>query len=289
MGYRLWSFIANSAWIAFGSALFAFALQFLVIPHEFMEGGVTGIALLLKYGLNIPPWLTLLLFNVPLLILGWRWTGATGVAYTIVGSSAFTLFLWIAEGLAHRGWLLPLRVEDDFLLAALYAGLTTGLGLGIVLRYGGSTGGTMLLARLAQRLFGWKYGHVILFFDVLVIGVSVFFLPMENVLYTLIMAFVSSKVIDFITQAAYSAKAITVFTKLSAPLAERLLRDTERGLTLYQARGGYTGDEMEVLYCVVSRSELNRFKNIVKTVDPMAFMTVHDVQEVLGEGFQAHG
>jgi len=285
---RVWEFASNSVMVACGSAIFAGGVQFMIIPHEFMEGGATGVALLLKYGLNFPPWLTLLLFNVPLLVMAWRWTGAAGVSYTVVGSAAFSLFLWAAEQLVDAGWLLSLQTEDDLLLAGLYAGLTTGIGLGTVLRFGGSTGGTTLLARLLQRLFGWKYGNVILVTDVAVIGFALFFLPVENVLYTLVMVFVSSKVIDFMTEAHHSTKAVTVMTKRSPELTERLLKETERGLTLFPAKGGYSGDEMEVLYCVISRSELNRFKRIVRSVDPQAFMTVHSVQEVLGEGFRAH-
>jgi len=281
-------FIINCLFISLGSALFAFGLQYFAIPNNFMEGGITGIALLLKYRLHISPWLTILIVNIPLLLATWKWTGTSGAAYTLVGGASFPIFLYIAEIMYYNLGVPPFQTNQDDLLVAVIAGITTGAGLGIVLRYGGSTGGTVLVARLAHHLFGWRQGRVILFFDVLVIGISVLFIPMEKILYTLIMVFIASKVIDFVIQEAYSAKGITVFSQNPSLLAEHIKAEMERGLTLYQAKGGYTGNAIEVIYCVVSRSEVHRFKGIVKQLDPTAFLIVHDVQEVLGEGFWEH-
>ncbi|WP_240941594.1 YitT family protein [Paenibacillus sp. HB172176] len=279
-------FIGHCLLISLGSALFAFSLQYFVIPNAFMEGGVTGISLLLKYSLDVPPWLTVALFNIPLFLAAWRLTGRNGAAFTLVGAAAFSLFLWLAEAVHVEG-LIESAGNDD-LLTALYAGVTSGAGLGIVLRYGGSTGGSALIARLTQHLFGWKHGHVILAMDIAVIGFSVFYVSLDKLLYTLVMVFITARVIDFVTQEAYSAKAITVFTRVPGLLSERITEETERGFTLYKAKGGFTGNEMDVVYCVVSRSEVHQFKRMVKALDPKAFLIVHDVQEVLGEGFRAH-
>jgi uncharacterized membrane-anchored protein YitT (DUF2179 family) len=274
--------------IGLGSALFAFSIQFLVIPNAFMEGGITGVSLLLNYGLHISPWVTMAAVNVPLFLLFWRIKGTAGAAYTVVGAASFNLFLWIAEVIYEAGIIPSVHTGEDHLLAALYAGVVSGLGLGVVLRYGGSTGGTALISQITQHAFGWKHGTVILAFDIAVIGLSIFFLPIENLLYTLVMVFISARVIDVVTHEARSAKACTVFTKDPAYLSECIMRETERGCTLYKAKGAYTGNEMEVLYCVVSRSEIHKLKRMVKACDPSAFLVVHDVREVLGEGFSAH-
>jgi uncharacterized membrane-anchored protein YitT (DUF2179 family) len=272
--------------ILLGSAVYAFGLHYFVISNEFMEGGVTGFALLLNYVFGLPPSWSTLCLNIPLFALGWKAFGKSGIILTIVGTVGLSFFLWVMEQLIRYRWLTPFTTVNDYILAALYAGVFTGLGLGIVLRFGGTTGGTDIIARLGKKYRSWSEGQVILAIDVLVIGSSLLFLPQEKVLYSLVMVFVASRMIDFITKGAYAAKAFTVFTRHSSVLAERITRELERGLTLYKAAGGYSRTEMDVVYCVVSRTEMRKMKALIRSVDPNAFIIIHDVQEVLGEGFK---
>lgn len=268
-----------------GAAVFAFSLHFFVIPSQLMEGGLAGIALLLKYTLDVSPWMTTLLINLALLAASWKVLGRRSVLYTIMGAGAFSLSLWIFEVLPMFKNLMVYDPSEDILLTALYAGLSTGLGIGMVLRYGGSTGGSALIARMLQHTAGWKQGTVILVLDIVVIGISLLYLSIEKVLYSLVMVFVTSRAIDFVTQGAHSAKAVTVFTQMSSQLAACITKELGRGLTLYSAKGGFTLREMDVVYCIVSRSEVHRLKQLVNSLDPEALLIVHDVQEVHGEGF----
>lgn len=278
--------VKNILPVLLGSAVYAFALHYFVIPNELMEGGITGIALLLNYAAGLPPSVTTLALNIPLFFLGWRFMDRQQMALTIVGTSAVSFFLWIMEVLIASGWITPFESKQDYLLATLYAGVTIGIGLGIVFRFGGTTGGSDIIARVGNKLRGWSMGQVILAFDFAVIAASLLYIPREKVLYTLVAVFVASRTIDFITEGAYSAKEFTIITELGDELSAVITRELERGVTLFPAKGAYSQRVKNVVYCVVSRSEVRRLKTLVRSVDPRAFMIISDVHDVLGEGFK---
>lgn len=272
--------------IAVGTAICAFGLHYFVIPNELMEGGVTGVALLLKYAFDMPPSMTNLIINIPLFYLGWRAFGRESMFFTIFGTVSLSFFLWVMEILIKLGWIVPFATKQDYILAALYAGVTIGAGLGIVFRSGGTTGGSDILARFIQKKKGVSVGRVILFIDVIVIASSLLYIPKEKVLYTLVTVFIGSKMIDFITEGTHSAKAFTVITNHSEEMAACITKEMERGVTLFPAKGAYSKMDKEVLYCVVYRHEMKQFKDLVRKMDPRAFIIINEVHEVLGEGFK---
>ncbi|GAA3405111.1 YitT family protein [Paenibacillus hodogayensis] len=272
--------------IALGTAVYAFALHYFVIPNELMEGGVTGISLLLNYALDWPISITTLALNVPLFLLGWKTIGKSAMLYTVIGALTLSLFLRLMEVAIGHGWIVPFRAEHDFFLATLYAGLTLGIGLGIVFRFGGTTGGTDIIASLLSRTRGWSIGQVILAVDVLVIGSSLLYIPKEKVLYTLVAVFIASRTIDFITEGAYSAKAFTIISDEGDRIAEAITQEMDRGVTLFAAKGAYSQSGKNVVYSVVARQETRKLKGIVKSIDPQAFIVISDVHDVLGEGFR---
>jgi uncharacterized membrane-anchored protein YitT (DUF2179 family) len=271
--------------IAVGAAVYAFGLHYFIIPNAFMEGGLTGIALLLYYALDIPPSLTTLVLNLPLFYLGWRHLGKNAMVLTIIGVLALSLSLWIMEMLIKLEAVVPIRIEDA-LLATLYAGVTLGTGLGLVFRAGGTTGGVDIVARLGNRFLGWSIGRMLMVIDGAVIAGSLFYIPLEKVLYTLVVVFISTRVIDFIQDGAYAAKSFMIITDLPEAVTEAIDRELERGATWIQARGSYTGKNKQIVYCVVSRQESRRLQALVKRIDPRAFIVISDVHDVLGEGFR---
>nr|WP_150959824.1 YitT family protein [Aneurinibacillus sp. XH2] len=271
--------------IVLGTAIYAFGLHYFVIPNELMEGGMTGVSLLINYALGIPPSLTTLVLNVPLFLVGWRVFGNQAMALTVLGTLFLSFFLWTMEMLIGYGWIIPLAGEDYFLVT-LYAGVTLGAGLGVVFRFGGTTGGSDILARIINKRKGWSMGQIILAIDVLVIGSSLLYIPKEKVLYTIVVVFIASKMIDFVTEGAYAAKAFTIVTENGELLAHRVTSELERGVTIFPAKGAYSRKDKEVLYCVVARQEARRLKMIIRSVDPTAFIIIADVQDVLGEGFK---
>ncbi|MDT9725486.1 YitT family protein [Xylanibacillus composti] len=269
-----------------GTAIYAFGIHFFLIPNQFMEGGLTGIALLLNYTLDIPPSYTTLILNIPLFYVGWRYFGGRTMLYTVVCTIALSVFLWLMERCIRLGWIVPFQTEHDFFLATLYAGVTIGTGLGLVFRFGGTTGGVDIIARIVNKKRGLSMGQIILMIDVLVIGSSYFYIAGEMILYTLVMVFISSRIIDFIQEGAYAAKAFTIITDHPEEISKKIGQELDRGATLFHAKGSYTKQAKEVVYCVVYRNEVRRMRILVRAIDPRAFMIVHDVQDVMGEGFK---
>ncbi|MBN3527587.1 YitT family protein [Paenibacillus apiarius] len=272
--------------ITLGTAVYAFGLIYFIIPNQLMEGGVTGVTVLLNYAAGIQPSLSTLLLNIPLFAIGWRALGSKQMVYSVYGVLSLTLFLWLFEQAVARHWIIPFQTEHDFILATLYAGVTLGTGLGIVFRFGGTTGGVDILARMANRRLGISMGQFILFLDIFIIGAALFYIPKEKILYTLVAVFISSKMIDFIQEGAYAAKAFTVITDHSDQIADIITQEMERGVTLVPVIGAYSREPKQMVYCVVSRTEIRRFKTLVKEIDPRAFIVVNDVHDVLGEGFR---
>jgi len=205
---------------------------------------------------------------------------------SIYGTVSLAFFLGLLEKMIAEGWIVPFRTENDYILAVLYAGVTIGAGLGIVFRFGGTTGGADILARIASKLRGWSMGQIILTLDAIIIAVSLIYIPKEKVLYTLVSVFIASKVIDFIQEGAYAAKAFSIYTDHSTTMGATITQEMERGVTLYAAQGAYSGNKKQVVYCVVARHEMRRMKTIIRSIDPHAFIVISDVHDVLGEGFK---
>ncbi|MDT3426791.1 uncharacterized membrane-anchored protein YitT (DUF2179 family) [Paenibacillus forsythiae] len=283
---KLASIIKTVAPIMLGTAVYAFGLLYFIIPNQLMEGGVTGVTILLNYGFHIPVFLTTLLLNLPLFLLGWKVLGARQIVYTGVGIGSLSFFLWLFERMIALGWFNPFQTEHDFILASLYAGVTLGLGLGIVFRFGGTTGGVDIVARIWGRRFGWSMGQVILVTDVVIIGSSLLYIPREKILYTLVAVFIASRVIDFIQEGAYAAKAFTIISDFGQEIAELITKEMERGVTLIPSIGAYSKQAKHMVYCIVSRQEIRQLSRLVKSVDPRAFVIISDVHDVQGEGFR---
>ncbi|MBO2943157.1 YitT family protein [Paenibacillus sp. F411] len=269
-----------------GTAVYAFGLLYFIIPNELMEGGVTGITVLLNYAFGVSPSLSTIIINVPIFLLGMKILGGQQSIYTGIGIVSLTFFLWILEVAIHSGWIVPFRTEQDYILASLYAGVTLGAGLGIVFRFGGTTGGSDIIARILNRRFGFSMGQVILGLDILIIGVSILYIPLAKILYTLVTVFIASRVIDFIQDGAYAAKAFTIISDQAPAIADKITSELDRGVTLIPVVGGYSREARQMAYCVVSRQEIRRLNSIAKSLDPRAFIIVSDVHDVHGEGFK---
>ncbi len=275
MKIRLSSIIA----IIIGTAIVGFGINAFNIPNGLAEGGITGVSIIIKL---LVPYLdqgiVYLLLNIPLFLIGWKVLGRTAFIYTIIGTLSLSAFFSLF------GFLLHPEPMKDTLLASLFAGVIAGAGLGIIFRFGGTTGGVDIIARLLQKYFGISMGRTLFFGDLLVIGASLIYLSKESAMYTLVAVFVAARVIDFFQDGAYAGKALTIISEKAEQIAEHIL-SVGRGVTILSGKGAYSGSEKEIVYVVVSRNEIIRFKGMVQEIDPHAFIIVNDVHEVLGEGF----
>ncbi|MEH7331363.1 YitT family protein [Neobacillus drentensis] len=273
--------IKNILFILLGAAIFSFGLVNFNMQNKLAEGGFTGITLLLYFLWKLDPSITNLLLNIPLFIIGWKLLGRNVFLYTIIGTVGVSIFLWI-----FQRYPLEMPLKSDLTLAALFAGVFAGIGLGIIFRFGGTTGGVDIIARLVQKYAGWNMGKTMFMFDACVIGLSLLtYLNYKQAMYTLVAVFVGARVIDFIVEGAYSARGAMIISEKNEDIAKKIMDEMERGVTALRGYGSYTKSERDVLYCVVAKSELIRLKNLVTTVDPHAFVSISIVHDVLGEGF----
>ncbi len=273
--------IKNIIFILIGSGIFAFGLVHFNIQNNLAEGGFTGITLLLYFLFHIEPSISNLVLNIPLFIIGWRVLGRTPFVYTIIGTVSLSVFLWI-----FQRYQIHMPLNDDLTLAALFAGVSLGIGLGIIFRYGGTTGGVDIIARLAHRKLGWSMGKTMFLFDLCVISLSwIAYLSYKEAMYTLVAVFVGAKVIDFMQEGAYAAKGATIISNHPDEISARIMKEMDRGVTILKGQGSFSKQDRNVLYCVVGKNEIVRLKDVITSVDPHAFVAVSDVHDVLGEGF----
>ncbi|MFC7365614.1 MULTISPECIES: YitT family protein [Bhargavaea] len=273
--------IKNLIMILFGAAIFSFGLVHFNIQHELAEGGFTGLTLILLFVFKLDPAIMNLVLNVPMFFIGWKLLGRKTFIYTVVGTVAVSVFLRI-----FTTYQYDIHMENDLLLVSLFAGVFIGIGLGIIFRFGGTTGGVDIIARLANKYYGWSMGRTMFIFDAGVILLSwATYLTMPKMMYTLVAVYVGARVIDFVQEGAYSGRGAWIISEWQDEIADKITAEMDRGVTVMKGRGHYTKQEREVLYCVVGKNEIVRLKNIINSVDPSAFVSVTDVHDVMGEGF----
>lgn len=273
--------VKNILFIFLGAAIMSFGLVNFNMQNKLAEGGFTGITLLFYFLEKWDPSYTNLVLNIPLFFIGWKLLGRNALLYTIVGTVSVSVFLWI-----FQRYTINMPLHSDLTLAALFAGVFTGLGLGIIFRYGGTTGGVDIIARLAQKYFGWAMGRTMFIFDACVITLSLItYLNYKQAMYTLVAVFVGARVIDFLQEGAYSARGAMIISEKNNQIADKILMEMGRGVTVLRGYGSYTKADREVLYCVVAKNELMRLKNLITSIDPHAFVSITIVHDVHGEGF----
>jgi uncharacterized membrane-anchored protein YitT (DUF2179 family) len=278
-------------WMTVGIVLTAWALDAFLIPNKIAAGGVSGLATVIYYGLKnlglayVPTvGVQMLVFNLVLLAIGIRARGWKYGAKTVYGA----IGLSVAIDLIAFLHLAPHLAANDLLLATLWGGALTGLGMGIVFRVGANTGGTDIVAQLVSTKIPLGVGQLMLVIDALVIIAAGFVMGPTYALYGAVAVVVMGTAIDVVGEGLVTEKAVYIFSLQSGPIGEAITHELGRGATAFPSRGVYTGEERDVIFCVVSRTELDPLKSIVHALDPEAFVVISDVHEALGEGFKEY-
>jgi len=267
------------AGITLGAVLTAVALNMFLIPNKVAAGGVSGMATVLHYLVGAPVGVTMLALNIPLFLASIKVLGAKFGVRTLYGaailSAAIDLSAPFTPVLTH-----------DLLLSSLYGGVLSGIGMGIVFRFGGTTAGTDLAAAIINKLTRISVGQALLAVDFFVIAsAGVAFASAELSLYALISLWLTSHIIDLVQEGPSTAKAFLIVSDAAEIVADKIMAEMDRGVTFLQGKGGYTRQARDILFCVVTASEVVRLKELVTSVDPAAFVIVADAHEVMGEGF----
>lgn len=266
--------------ITIGSFITALGLVAFLIPNKIAAGGVSGLSTILYYLFKFPVGITMFIINIPLLLFCVKELGMKFGAKSLYGTFVISFFVDFLAVWITKPW------TDDPLLSAVYGGVLCGLGLGLVFRSKGTTGGTDLAAALIHRFLKVSIGYSLFAIDAMVIILAGIVFNVEQALYALVAVFVTSKMIDVVQEGISYTKAAMIISEEYELISKALLKGMERGVTSFKSKGVYTEKEREVLLCVVPQSEVSTLKSIVYGVDPKAFVIVSNVHEVLGEGFK---
>lgn len=282
-----WKVVLHDALlIVVGSIIFAIGVDIFEVPYGLAAGGVTGLAMVFSavaetFGVALPVGLQTIVINALLMILVVK-SGSRGyIARTVAGIIACGFF---TDALVP--FLPVVGGEQDLLLCALWGGVVTGLGLGLVFRTGGNTGGTDIVAQVVARKTALPVGTSVIIVDGIVIALSATVFSVEQALYAAVAMFICGKVIDAVVDGPRAARAAYIISEEHDAIAHEIMHTLDRGCTKLEARGMWSGTERPVLFCVLSRSEAVWLKQIVAECDPKAIVVISEVHEVFGEGFR---
>lgn len=260
-----------------GAFIFAVGVNAFIIAGDLGEGGVTGLAIIFYYAFQISPAVTNLVVNAVLIVIGYKFLSKRSMYLTIVATVFISLFLSLTET-----WQVH---TDNILINAVFGGSAVGLGIGVIVLAGGTTAGTTILARIAHKYLDVSTPYALLFFDLIVVVISLTVMPLERALVTVISLYIGTKVMDFVIEGLNPKKAVTIISKSPDRIAKMIDEDIGRGITILNGRGYFSKRETDVLYAVISKTQLSRTKRMIRKIDENAFVVVHDVRDVYGNGF----
>ncbi len=272
----------NLALITTGSLLCAVAINGILIPQKFFAAGFTGVSVMIHYLVpSLPVAVLYFVLNVPLYVLGWMYVGRRFFLYSIAGMLIFS------GALAWTYLSLPVY---DKILSALLAGIIMGVGSGIILRSLGSAGGLDILSVILLKRFSIRLGTTILAFNSLILAAGSILFSLEMALYTLIFLYVSSYIVNLVVTGLSQRKAVYIVSPQWQKITQEIHEKIQRGVTIIEGRGAYTGREEQILYTVITFRELSRLKQLIRDIDPDAFVVVTSTLEVMGHriGTQPH-
>lgn len=281
---KYWPTLRDFSLIVFGTLVQAVALRIFFVPANLASGGVSGISQLINHFTGWPIGMMVFFGNIPLFLLGWRFLG--GRSFALRTAFAIATYSFFADALLWLPFFPQNGITDDIVLNSLYGAVVAGFGYGLVYRGRGTSGGSDILARILNHYRGVSMTQSYLMTDTVVIVGAGFIFGWKEALYAVITLYVSGLVVDTTMEGGGTVRTALIITSQADAVAAKILQEMERGVTRLSATGAYTGEQRTVLYCVVSRSELQMLKDIVNEADARAFMVVGAAHEALGEGFQ---
>lgn len=279
---RFWPQFLDYVLIFLGTVIQAVALRLFLIPANLASGGVSGISQLINHYTNWPIGLMIFIGNIPLFLLGWRFLG--GRRFALRTALAVIVYSFVTD-LIPRLRIFPAEgITDDIFLNSLYGAVIAGVGYGLVYRARATSGGSDILARILNHYRGIPMTQSYLTVDSAVILAAGFVFGWKQALYAIITLYVSGIVSETTLEGAGTVRTALIITSKPDIVAQRVLDELERGVTVLQGTGAYTGEDRPVLYCVITRSEVSQLKTIVREVDGQAFIVIGQAHEALGEG-----
>lgn len=255
-----------------GALIAAIGLEVFLIPNNIIDGGVVGISIITSYLTNIPLSILTFILNIPFLIIGYKHIGKTFAFSSLFAIVIFSIFLSYFKGFESA--------THDVLLASIFGGMILGIGVGIIIRAGGSLDGTEIVAIIMDKRTGFSVGEIVMFFNLFILGSSGLVFGWDRAMYSLITYFIAYKVIDVVVEGLNESKAAVIISSKYEDIASALMDRLGRGVTLINGEGGYKGIETKVIYVVITRLEMAKLKEIVTSIDENALVTVDSVEVI---------
>lgn len=266
--------ITRYIFLFIGSILAAIGLEIFLVPNNIIDGGVVGISIIVSYLTKIPLSVYIVLFNIPFLILGYKQIGKTFLL-----SSLFSI-------LSLSGWLTVFHpipgLTNDVLLASVFGGIVLGIGVGMIIRYGGSLDGTEMVAIILNRRTAFSVGEMVMFFNIFILSSAGLVFGWDRSMYSLIAYFIAFKVIDVTIEGLDEAKAAIIVSEKCEEISEAIMARLGRGVTYLEGKGGFSHNKQTIIYSVITRLEVAKLKSIINEKDENAFVTINDVSDVMG-------
>ncbi|RIN38617.1 YitT family protein [Staphylococcus succinus] len=263
--------------IVFGSFVFSAGVNTFIISADLGEGGVTGLAIVLYYAFHISPSITNFVLNAVLIALGYKFLSKRSMYLTIVATILISVFLEVTES-----WHIE---TGNLLVNAVFGGSCVGLGIGVIVLAGGTTAGTTILAKIANKYLDVSTPYALLFFDLIVVVISLTVIPIASALVTVISLYIGTKVMDYVIEGLNTKKAMTIISSKPDEIAKVIDEQVGRGLTILNGRGYFSKQEKDILYVVITKTQVTKAKRLIRKIDDDAFLVIHDVRDVYGNGF----
>ncbi|THF77150.1 YitT family protein [Cohnella fermenti] len=264
--------------IVFGAFLAGAALEVFLIPNNIIDGGITGISIMVAHLTGLPLGIFLFLFNLPFLIVGYKSIGKTFALSTLLGVSTLSITTYLLHHVDP--------FTDETLLATVFGGILLGIGVGIVIRFGGTTDGSETVAIMVSKRTPFSVGQMIMFINLFILGSAGLIYGWDNAMFSLIAYFIAFKVMDLTIEGFDESKSIWIISEHYREIGEAIVSRLGRGITYLNGEGGYSGGQKQVIFTVVTRMEEAKLKSIVTEMDANAFLAVGNIHDVRGGRFK---
>ncbi|MED0675641.1 YitT family protein [Aneurinibacillus thermoaerophilus] len=270
--------LKRALFIILGAALVSVGLEIFLVPNNIIDGGIVGVSIILSHLTGLKLGIFLFFLNLPFLFVGYKQIGKTFAISTLLGVAVMSLGTTILHPVQ--------KVTADPLLAAVFGGIILGIGVGMVIRYGGSLDGTEIVAILFNKKMPFSVGETVMFFNIFILGSAGFVFGWDRAMYSLIAYYIAFKMIDVTIQGLDESRSVWIISDKYEEIGEALLARLGRGVTYLNGEGGYTGDNKKVIFCVITRLEEAKLKAIIEDIDEAAFLAVGSIHNVKGGNFK---
>lgn len=275
--YKALRIISRVLFMFLGSVLAAIGLEIFLIPNNVIDGGITGISIISSHLTKLPLGLFIFILNIPFLIVGYKHIGKTFTISTLFSVTSLSILVSVLHPVSS--------ITHDTLLASVFGGITLGIGVGLIIRNGGSLDGTEIIAIILDKRTGFSIGEIVMFFNIFILSSAGLVFGWDRAMYSLLAYFIAFKVIDVTVEGLDESKAVIIISEKYEEITDALLARLGRGVTLLEGKGGYTNTPTNVIYVIVTRLEIAKLKSIVNGFDEKALITVGNV-EVTGRGYK---